>query len=184
MRLFVAVEWSGQIRSRLFALGGRLSDLGSVKAVEEENIHLTLRFLGEVDAARVDEVVAALGTVRHRRFMASVRGLGAFPKISRPNVIWAGIGVGSEDLVALQGKIDDALIHLGFPPEGKFHPHLTLARVKGPLDNENLRRLIVSNESETFGESEVREFSLIGSTLTPSGPIYSKVRGFALFNGE
>ncbi|RLG42822.1 MAG: RNA 2',3'-cyclic phosphodiesterase, partial [Thermoproteota archaeon] len=112
---------------------------------------------------------------------ARLFGVGAFPSMSRPRVIWVGVEEGREELVRLMRWVDSRLRRLGFPREDREpHPHLTIARVKWLRDRESLKRVLSSLLSTDFGEIEVREIRLKKSTLTPKGPIYETLASIPL----
>jgi 2'-5' RNA ligase len=180
MRTFVAVEIDDAVRRRAAGLIDRLrAEVEGVSWVAPQNLHLTLKFLGEVDDARLPEVcravqaaVAAVGP-----FDFEVRGLGAFPRVQRPNNVWLGGGAGTEALAGLADRVESALKKLGFPREGKaFQPHLTLGRVRrgGPAATALARR-IAENASFNAGQSRIREVVVFSSQLSPQGAIYTPV---------
>jgi 2'-5' RNA ligase len=142
-RVFVAVDLSDEARAVLAAhLEHHAAELpGSV--IPPENWHLTLRFLGKVDAVGLDTVTAALDQADlGGSFRLSFAGLGAFPRPNRATVLWVGIDAGAEEITALAERVEAALDDAGFMPEERpFHPHLTLARIRPHRD---VRRLIAS----------------------------------------
>ncbi len=147
-----------------------------VKWVEEENLHLTLKFLGEVKEERVEEISRVLREIRRseKRFELSLEDIGAFPSERSPRVIWIGVGKGREEIIRLQERIEEGLTPLGFKKEERgFHPHLTIARVKKRADFKELFDL--SYKSRVFLVDSV---TLFKSTLTPKGPIYEPLDRF------
>lgn len=180
MRLFLAVELPAPIRSRLADLQRDLS--GKLKRVDPENIHVTVKFLGEVAADRVGALREALDNPGLAPFDVEARGLGVFPHPGSPRVVWVGVGRGAENFVQLSRLLDQRLAPLGFPREKRFVPHATLARVKflaGP-ERAQLRELVEGHRETTFGEWRAGEVVLKRSDLTPSGPVYSDVARFVL----
>ena len=154
--------------------------LGAVKGVEPGNMHLTLKFLGEQDETLVDKARLALESVEHPGFRMEVRGLGAFPDIARPKVIWAGIGAGGKETAELSATVDAALKPLGYQPENRFHPHITLARVKGHVNPLKLSQTIEASRQTIYGSYDAAEFTLMESRLTPAGPKYSTLKSYPL----
>lgn len=147
MRVFVAIPVPPPLIQRLKSLIGELKPLnGDVKWVRPESIHLTLKFLGNVPAKRLNEIFAAVAAASSgiEPFALVARNLGAFPSLTRPRVFWVGFDdSGREALAHLQARIEQAMVDLGFPEENRpFTPHLTLGRVRSP---KNLKPLI-----ETF----------------------------------
>ncbi|MFH0862253.1 MAG: RNA 2',3'-cyclic phosphodiesterase [Candidatus Altiarchaeota archaeon] len=180
MRCFLAIECPEEIKDRLAEVQYELSLCGGLKAVEYENLHLTLKFLGEVDETGLDRLKAVLDGVKASRYKIVVKGVGAFPNPGNPKVIWAGIGAGFDESISLHEKVDTALLPLGFQPEERFHPHITLARVKGPTDGNRMEALVESHSETAFGEYCVDGFALMQSRLTPNGPTYTEIGRFRL----
>ena len=134
VRAFVAVDLSEDVERALGAAAQSLRDarIEGLRAVRPEGIHLTLKFLGDVPEARVDEIANAVSeaVAGSRQFEVSTGGPGAFPDSRRPQVLWVGIAGRVQPLMRLQADIDAALGGLGFETETRpFHPHLTLARL-------------------------------------------------------
>ncbi|GMR04302.1 MAG: RNA 2',3'-cyclic phosphodiesterase [Thermodesulfobacteriota bacterium] len=153
-----------------------------VSWVNPSNIHLTLKFLGEVDETRIDQIGEALEKAASgiRPFSLSTGKLGGFPNIANPRVLWLGLE-GGEEAVELQKKIDETLAGLGFEKEKRaFHPHLTLARIRNPADGRALGALAIKLRHDINIEFTVDSFILFRSKLTPSGAEYSELRRFGL----
>ncbi len=186
MRLFVAVLVPDDLRPALAAAQDRLRAAGaSVRWVAPANFHFTLKFLGEVPENRVQDIQAALAKIPPEcgASALTLRGLGAFPTLRRPRVLWAGVTVGAVEMKALAGGIDDALASLGFTREMRpFSAHLTIGRVERPTPDLTAR---LEREPDTeFGAMPVAAFCLMRSVLHPSGPEYTVVTQFALAGGE
>ncbi len=176
MRTFIAVDIEDpQILDKLMELEKRIVDTGAdVKLVERENLHITLRFLGEIPIPLVQQVQKILSKLSFRKFRARLRGLGAFPTPSLPRVIWVGVAEGSEELKRIYEWIESELRKLGFRPEREeFIPHVTLARVRSPRGRSELVRLLQELRDVEVGEIIVDKVRLKKSTLTPRGPIYT-----------
>jgi 2'-5' RNA ligase len=125
MRLFVAIELPQPIKDRLVAL---CSGLHGAKWAEPKQMHLTLRFVGDVDGPQASDIADALGQVFSPRFEIELAGLGDFSSRGRPNVLWVGVRPNAA-LTALQAKVESAVRRAGLALEGRrFHPHVTLAR--------------------------------------------------------
>lgn len=183
LRLFVALELPGDVRRALAALVERLASTGAdVKWVEEENFHLTLKFLGEVEPVRLAPLGEALSRAAAQMapFRFTAAGTGAFPSARRPRVIWVGVEEGKEELRDLAGRMDRALADLGFPPEERpFSAHLTLGRVRSPKGMEELVRALGAATFEGR-EVAVREVVLFQSVLGRAGPVYTPLGRYPL----
>jgi 2'-5' RNA ligase len=183
-RLFVAIEIEdNSTLSRIIGVRDRISGLGvDLKPVEDENIHLTLRFLGDVEDSLVPSIYRAVDELSSfGSFVMRVRGLGAFPNTKNPRVVWVGVADGSEILRSMRSALDRGLRGLRVhEDEHAFHPHITIARVRGRSNLDILSRYIEENIDLEFGLSPVTKVVLKKSTLTPRGPIYSDLRVVAL----
>ncbi|MFP3950194.1 MAG: RNA 2',3'-cyclic phosphodiesterase [Candidatus Micrarchaeia archaeon] len=172
MRLFVAVELPGKIKERLKSLEEELPDSG-LRKVGSEKMHITLKFLGEVEAGNLGRVVKALGDVEFSPFSIGVEGIGAFPSKEYVRVLWAGTK--SRSLDALAEKVEGAMGGL-FPREKRpFSGHITLARVKKKTD---FSGFFSKHDGEKFGEFRVDRFLLMQSILKRGGAEYSVVAEF------
>ena len=182
IRLFVALELPPQTREALAEIATRLRAASppAVRWVHPAGIHLTLKFIGEVDRAMVEGIRAALAAVRSAHPVETCfRGLGWFPNPRHPRVLWAGVEAGSE-LAELAGAIEHALEPLGIARENReFSPHLTLARIKEPKGLERLRQEVETAGLPDFGRAEYAEFDLMESVLRPQGAVYTRVEKFA-----
>jgi 2'-5' RNA ligase len=189
VRTFVAIELAPDILTRLEDLLTRMKrDLppGLVRWVRPAGIHLTLKFLGEVPANKVDAIAEAMrdACTSHPPFSFAINGLGCFPNPRRPRVIWVGVDEPSGTLAHLQRDVERAMKPLGFAPEErKFHPHLTLGRVKRGTPGE-LRTLseYISHGQAKIGEMQATSVSLIRSDLRPDGAVYTELAA-ALLSG-
>ena len=175
MRAFVAVkvEATPAIRRVLFDIEA-LGRMG-VRPVGPGNLHITLKFMGEVDDARCGEMADALRRAAGESgpFELPLTGLGVFPNERYINVVWIGAseGEGREALVRLADEVSVEFERIGFP-RSDFSPHLTIARVKGPNPARQIRRMLGEHARTDFGTQAVSEVLLMRSTLTPAGPIY------------
>ncbi len=180
MRLFVAIEIPSEIRSALAAFLKELRGIApQAKWVRAENLHVTLKFLGETEAAKVSALESALGSIRSGEPVGlEFRGLGFFPSEKRPRVFWAGMEA-STNLKPLAEEIDRGLHQLGFPLEDRpFAPHLTLARFNPPGLPPKLGSVVREHSSRRFGSLTAREFHLIESKLKSTGAEYTILKSF------
>jgi 2'-5' RNA ligase len=186
-RVFVAIELPDPVTARLQAPIDGLEPLHDwVRANAVDRIHLTLHFLGHIPVADVEALTPALGEVvaRHSRIELSARGVGAFPNLGRAQVLWAGIGSPElARLTALQADLGSALRAAGLAVEDRFHPHLTLARVRRPIRGP-ARKLLQEWHARwrdaSFGEFTATEVRLMRSQLGAGPPRYSTVTTFSL----
>ena len=191
MRLFVALEIPDQVRDGFAALIAELRGADSsfsksrARWVRPENLHVTLKFIGHVDAGKLDAIRAALAEVRldspvELRF----RGLGFFPNGKRPRVFWAGIEA-SPNLAPLAGEIEARLAKVGISGETReFAPHLTLARFEPPGISDGLSAIAQENVSREFGAVRTGEFHLLESKTKPSGAEYARLQSFPFAPAE
>lgn len=182
VRAFLAVELAPEIRSELGALQARLASGAGGAAgrwVKPEGIHLTLKFLGEVDTRQLPELYAATDRACETisPFAVQVTGWGCFPNTRRPRVVWAGVNDPSGRLAALQQRIERACAALGYAPEKRaFSPHLTLARVRQEaslFDVQALGSAVATNLLGALGEQRVGEVRIYKSDLRPEGAVYT-----------
>jgi 2'-5' RNA ligase len=180
MRLFVALAISTEVRENLAALIRELRTADShPKWVNPGNLHVTLKFIGEVAPEKVVEVGDALAVVRMpQQVVAEFRGIGFFPDVRRPSVAWVGIEP-AEILGALAVKVNQALAVARIPGEEKvFVPHLTIARFKETRLSKELRAEIGKRKSQELGTLVAGEFHLIESKRKSSGAEYTTLRSF------
>jgi 2'-5' RNA ligase len=183
IRTFVAVEMPEKVREQFREVQAQLRQADAhVKWVEPHNIHVTLKFLGEVSEEELEKVYAGVteGVETCAPFEIDLAQLGAFPNLRRPRVVWIGIESGKEKLIELQKKVEECISQHGFPREKRsFSPHITIGRVKSPRGVDDLVNAlkVTAYTSESF---EVDEVVVMESTLTPEGPIYSPLRRVGL----
>lgn len=188
IRSFIAVELPDPVKESLSSLKDRLrpAEHPYVKWVETEGIHLTLKFLGNIAQERVPQIIGAIAEASQgvSPFQIQIGGLGAFPSLQRPQVIWVAIIGEVERLITLQRGIDQALVSLGFTPESRpFTPHLTLGRLReraSPGGRKRIGDLMTDTKFEGGPAMEVSEISLMRSRLTPKGAIYSRIASVRL----
>jgi 2'-5' RNA ligase len=185
VRLFVALEIPSAVRDNFAALMDELrktdapSSQRGPRWVRPENLHVTLKFIGHVDATKLEPICAALGLVRSDSPVdIDFRGLSFFPGEKRPRVLWVG-AKSSSNLAALAADIDKRLELLGIPRETReFTAHLTLARFDPPGISETLRSAVQKGIDREFGKLRTSEFHLIESKTKPSGAEYTTLKSF------
>jgi 2'-5' RNA ligase len=186
MRLFVALEIPSEVRESLADL---LQSLHAISAqtrwVRPQNLHVTLKFIGEVPEAEGAAIRGALTGVRSSQAVTlDFHGLGFFPNEKHPRVFWAGI-VASPNLKTLAGDIEKTVETVGIPRERRtFSPHLTLARFESAQLPDKLRAAILENAARDFGSMHTREFHLIESKLKSTGAEYTTLESFAFAGQE
>ena len=188
VRCFIAISLPDRVKDGLKQLQVELKAGGatSIKWVDPYSIHLTLKFLGSVDGAKISPITAAMTEAVEGvpPFSLKVEGLGAFPNLRRAQVVWVGVSGEVDRLAHLQQRLEDELVGLGFAPERRgFTPHLTLARVRDRVsagEREGLGQLIADTKFETAGSFPVEAVSLMRSQLTREGAIYSRISAAGL----
>lgn len=186
MRVFIAIELPGEIRDALSNLQEQLKASGAdVKWVEPQNIHLTLKFLGERDAKLIEKIMQILEEVAkvNHSYRAIISSVGAFPKINFPRVIWVGIDKGDSETKQIAKELEEKIARAGIPKEDRpFSTHITIGRVKSPLNRQQLAQDL--NNLQLAGlktlEFPVTKITLLESTLTPKGPIYEALKEASL----
>jgi len=178
MRAFIAVDISEETRAAAEKLINTLRDTGAdVKWVRPRNLHITLKFLGNISADEAERVSARLGEVAGEfgEFGFSVSGVGAFPDIRRPRVIWMGISNG-ERLLRLAKDVEQAMEAEGFRPERRpFSPHITIGRTRSPRGIDKLTGELVKYRVTGFGSHRVHSINLVQSLLKKEGAEYRVV---------
>jgi 2'-5' RNA ligase len=160
-----------------------------VRWVRPEGIHLTLKFLGDVPADRLDAIAEAMraACTPHPPFSLSIGGMGVFPDPRRPRVVWLGVEEPGGTLLRMQRDVDRTISPLGFPPEKRrFSPHLTLGRVKQGRTAAELEALgqYATHARVRIGEMAVHAVYLMRSDLRPDGAVYTELATAALANDE
>lgn len=183
IRSFIAIELPAEVKLALASLQERLKS-GSrapVRWVEPDNIHLTLKFLGNIDAGITGQITAALREAvgNTRPFHLEVKGLGVFPNPRRVQIVWVGLTGELDSLTRLHRNIESGLVPLGFKAETRpFSPHLTLARVRdraSPRERQGLGNLVTGISFESGTVLNVDSVHLMRSQLTDEGPVYTRI---------
>jgi 2'-5' RNA ligase len=184
LRSFLAIELPEFILNRIGEVQKDLkSSRADVRWVNPEKIHLTLKFFGDIEESEIDPIVKSIEEpVRTTSpIFIMVRGMGAFPGLKNPRVIWVGLHDEKKVLVSFQNRIERELEKIGFPPEGRpFQPHLTLGRMKSNRGKDELARGMERHREEEFGHFQVEKVILFMSDLKPTGPIYTPLREMRL----
>jgi len=181
IRSFVAFDIDSEtVLKRMAEAQSLLVKTGAdLKLVEPKNIHITLRFLGNITSGMADQIHESMKAVQFAPFDVEIRGVGAFPNASYARVVWAGIAKGADQLQSIFNQLEPRLLGLGFAPDPRgFSPHLTIARVKSGRNKVELSRFIDKSEGFKFGVVRAACLRLKKSDLTPKGPIYSTLKEF------
>ncbi|HEX9191305.1 MAG TPA: RNA 2',3'-cyclic phosphodiesterase [Candidatus Deferrimicrobiaceae bacterium] len=184
MRLFTGIALTSVCRAAVAAAVAPLrADPAPVSWVAPGNLHITLKFLGEISPDRVGAAVDALAgaAASFRPFGMEAEGAGVFPGTRNPRVLWVGFREPLELVRELQENMENALSGVGFPREDRpFHPHITVGRARGVLPPAWGDRFVRALSGRRFGEVPVPKITLYESRLSPGGAVYTVVRDFLL----
>ena len=171
MRVFVAIEISKE--EILKKIQTFQKNVGiDAKPTKIDQIHFTLKFLGEIDQVRYDQVKDVMEKISFSSFNISLKGVGVFPNLKNPRVIWIGVDKnGVEKLISIANEVGIKLTVLGFEKEKKFKPHLTVFRVKKKIDD--ISSIMKEYETVEFGVQTISKIKVKRSVLSPKGPEYS-----------
>ncbi len=183
MRTFIAIELPKEIKDSLGNIQEQLKKSGAdVKWVSPRNIHLTLKFLGEIDDTKLSKINKIIEDVAGDKnsFQVRISSIGAFPKINFPRVIWIGIDRGDNETKVMAEELEEKIAKLGIPREDRpFSSHITIGRTRSTLNRENLAQDLETLQSAAIMgglEFTVKRITLFKSTLTPKGPIYEVLK--------
>ena len=171
MRLFVEVPLPEELRERIAALGKEIEQEG-IKLVKPQNMHATLKFIGETHEKKLGEIEKRLQDVTFSPFKCSLKGVGVFPDESYIRVVWVGVESNGQ-LEKLAGDVISSL--KGYGKDDRFSAHITVARVKKKVD---LKEFLERHKDDELGEFEVKGFQLTESVLSREGPAYSVIASF------
>jgi len=187
VRVFIAIDIDDKIRKAIADLQKQIASKvdvkkGDLKWVEPNNIHLTLKFLGEISDEQLEEVKEIVNTVAqaHQKFNLEIESVGSFGGRSA-KVVWVGAGKGTDALLALQKDLDDLLAQAGYPKEEReFSAHLTLCRVNHPIAGLKMGEAIAQFSHLKLGSIAAESLCVYQSQLTPAGPNYTLLGEFKL----
>jgi 2'-5' RNA ligase len=179
VRVFIAVPLPVDLKAKLTALQGEFRRLSLEAAwVRDAGFHLTLKFLGEVDAAHIGPIASCMTATAqwYAPFSLTLSGVGVFPHESSPRALWVGIEDETGQLRQLRQTLEAELVQIGYPPDDRsFAPHLTLARLKRVSHREEFLAALKAHRRVVLGQLDVDHIALIASQLHPSGARYSTV---------
>ena len=179
IRCFVAIEIPQPIQALLKNLQIRLqSEIRSASWTKSGNFHLTLKFLGDVPSEMIDDVSKGIQDVADIQTPSPIAfgGIGAFPNLYRPRVLWVGVKQGASIVSRLAKAVNLELKPLGFPTDNRFHPHLTLARLRAPVNLEPLKNMLRQYHAIDRAVVNVKEITLMRSELHPNGAVYTPLK--------
>ena len=186
MRCFIAISLPYELKAKISGIQEKLKAAGAdVSWTRPEGMHLTLKFFGEIEDKRIPKIEKALDAVVNGipTFTLSVSGMGTFPDMRRPRVIWIGLKEDGGNLLRLQKGVEEELKKTGFPSEDRrFTPHITLGRIRSNKNTDKLLRLIEEGKVEELGSFDVSEVHLIKSELKPAGAEYTELYSIILSN--
>jgi 2'-5' RNA ligase len=183
LRAFVALEISDEgVLDSLVSFQNELAATGAdLKLVERQNLHFTVKFLGQISEAQAGEADRRLKELRLEGAVVSVAGVGAFPNAHRPSVVWAGVGQSDEAKVRpIAEAVISALVGIGESDRRPFQAHVTLARIRTGSNTRALANQIRDNSQRAFGTVKLTTFRMKSSLLTPRGPVYSDLGVYSL----
>ena len=182
LRAFLAIDVDEDLKARMYKIIKEFRQIDAhIKYVELENLHLTLKFFGDIDTEGIDLLSSKIENVvsDFSPFTVKIRGCGAFPNTNRIKVIWFGLDE-DEIVKKLHDELDKEFVKLGFDRDRKFSTHLTIGRMKSAKGKNRVKSAIEKFEDVEIGEMEVDRIILKKSTLTPQGPIYEDLKTFEL----
>jgi len=176
LRLFIAIDLPEHICEEIRGLG---QSVPGARPVQEAQLHLTLKFIGEVDGTAAIDIAEALTAIRHPAMRMSLSGVGCFPPRGEPRVLWTGVSA-PDSVTALRNKVENGLAAIGIPREKKkFSPHFTVARLKS-VPIRRLQEFLAGNSLLQSSPFVVTGFHLYKSQLTPKGAIHTRLQSYTL----
>ncbi len=184
IRSFLAIELPRSVLKKIEEVQGDLKQSrADVRWVSPRNIHLTLKFFGYIDESKIESIVQSIEgpATAIPPFSLKIKGLGAFPHLKNPRVLWMGLTEGKDVLTILQRQVEEELEKVGFEREERaFEPHLTLGRSNSSRGRDELIGMMEKYREEEFGEFGVEKLILFKSDLRPTGPIYTALKEIKL----
>jgi 2'-5' RNA ligase len=180
MRAFLAFDVSHEVAERMELVETELKSTGAdLGLVSRENLHFTVKFLGEIPEGDIRKVDERVGKLELSAFDVTVKGIGVFPDLRRPRVVWAGVDAADVEPISQRADaVIGALDGVGKPEGREFQPHITIARVRSPRNLERLASFVQENASREFGRTRIAGLKFKSSVLTPKGPVYRDLREY------
>lgn len=184
VRTFIAVLIEEELKRRLANIQDEVKiQTGAIRWVAPDNLHVTIKFLGNVPAERLTNVFEAVEHAARKveSFRLSLGRVGGFPNLSRPRVVWVGVEAGEEELGRLAEAVEACLASVGFQREEKpFRAHITIGRLREGQRAPDLSELRAQNKPAVSADQQVHAVAVMGSDLTPAGPVYSVLKSVRL----
>jgi len=184
MRVFLAIELPDHVREAIYTSVMPYLKKLNCKPVEKENLHVTIKFYGEIAPHKLEDLGKIVREVSSmfESFEMEIRGTGVFPEKGTPRVLWVGVDKASEEVLrSIFSEIEARSRKLGFRSETRpYHPHITVARLKAPVNARIINRFLEDLAARSFGSFIVERLTLFQSILTFDGPIYQKLAEFEL----
>lgn len=182
IRSFLSIETSRAVKLELSLVQNRLKKIKNIRWVAPDNIHLTLKFFGDINQEQLDDIKRIISSVclNVRSMTLEIGGLGGFPDMDRPRILWAGLGGEIKRLFKFQTLIDRTLQKMNFPMDKKFLPHLTIGRIKKPIKCDILKKEIADINLLKTTKWRVDNIVLLKSQLMPEGAFYTHLWNFPL----
>lgn len=181
IRSFIAFDMeSDEVLNKLSAVQKLLIETGAdLKTVAPQNIHITIRFLGNISPSMAEKIYETMQKVQFSPFVVQLCGLGVFPSLNYPRVVWVGMTQGAEQLKSVFSQLEPEIQKLGFPRDAYgFSPHLTIARVRSGRNKQLLAELVTKKANYDFGTINADCLRLKKSQLSPKGPTYSTLKEY------
>jgi len=178
VRTFISIDLPDKIKENIYEIEKNL-DLEGIKVVEYDNLHITLKFIGEVSQIKIDKIAQNLSNISLKPFRLMIHGVGAFPTKKNARIVWIGA---KGDIFPLFGSIENELERLNFKKDSHFHPHITIARIKKQNKDikDKIEKFLDDYYNIEIGSLFIDNFRLKKSTLTDKGPIYETIEEFKM----
>jgi 2'-5' RNA ligase len=183
MRCFLAIEIPDEIKEKIILLQKEIEKCNAdLKFVERENLHLTIKFFGDVNDEKLLEIEKAIENAinKIKEFEIEISSIGVFPNFNYLRVIWLSVSEGKKEIFLLHELLEKEFERIGIKKDKEFEAHLTIARVRSARNKEALIKKIKELSNSYFGKFIVKEIKLKESNLTPKGPIYHDIKTFQL----
>ncbi len=173
MRVFIGIDLPENIKENLKGIIERVKKIREAKPVKLENLHITLKFLGEVEEKKVNIIQGKIEKFvkEIESFEVEVKGVGVFPSEKKPRVLWVGVE-DKENLKKLNNRIEETLSEFGFEKEKDFVSHITVSRFRSTPNKSFIEEILGKFKDAVFGKFKITDFCFYESNLTPEGPIY------------